>query len=243
MRSNINPEIIMLILSLDSTATVASVALVRDGAVLGEYTVNAGNTHSVTLLPMIEHLLTMTKKKLSDVDLFAVSEGPGSFTGVRIGVACIKGLAFKFDKPCVGVSTLEALAYNLRGFGGVICPCMNARRDQVYTAAFRDGDALERLWDDTAISIAELSERLLEYTDVHFCGDGYFLVSHLSEKKTPERLTLQSAVNVAAVAEKLYNETEDKSIFTSDALVPTYLRKPQAEREREERLMNERNAK
>ncbi|MBE6715046.1 MAG: tRNA (adenosine(37)-N6)-threonylcarbamoyltransferase complex dimerization subunit type 1 TsaB [Ruminococcaceae bacterium] len=229
----------MLILSLDSAATVASVALVRDETVLGEYTLNAGNTHSVTLLPMIEHLLKMTGKKIEDIDLFAISEGPGSFTGVRIGAACIKGLAFQYDKPCVGVSTLEALAYNLRGFGGIICPCMNARRDQVYTALFRDGDYPVRLTDDMAISVSELSEMLSGYENVYFCGDGYFLVSHLSDFKTPDRLCLQSGVSVAAVAKRKYDLCEDRSVFTSDSLAPTYLRKPQAEREREERLKNE----
>ena len=112
----------MLILAIDSTATVASVALLRDGKVLSEYTVNAGNTHSVTILPMIEHMLTVTQTKLSDIELFAASVGPGSFTGVRIGCATIKGLAHGKDIPCVGVSTLEALAHNLRGCGGIICP-------------------------------------------------------------------------------------------------------------------------
>ena len=128
----------MLILAIDSTATVGSVALLRDSTILCEYTVNAGNTHSITLLPMIEHMLKVADIKLSDIDLFAASVGPGSFTGVRIGTATIKGLAHPLSKPCVGVSTLEALAYNLKGLGGIICPCMNARRSQVYTALFED---------------------------------------------------------------------------------------------------------
>ena len=232
----------MLILSLDSTATTASTALVKDGKVLSEYTVNAGNTHSVTLLPMIENMLKMTGTALSDIDVFAASVGPGSFTGVRIGTSTIKGLAFGRDIPCVGVSTLEALAYNLHGTGGIICPCMNARRGQVYTAIFEDGDTVKRLTDDMAISIEELESILSNFEgEVHFTGDGYFLVSHLSDKKTQERLTLQSAVNVACVAEKIYNEAEDKSVFTHASLNPTYLRKPQAEREREERLKAEGN--
>ena len=231
----------MLILAIDSTATVASVALLRDGKVLSEYTVNAGNTHSVTILPMIEHMLTVTQTKLSDIELFAASVGPGSFTGVRIGCATIKGLAHGKDIPCVGVSTLEALAHNLRGCDGIICPCMNARRGQVYTAIFEDTpEGIRRLTEDMAISIDELSHMLSDFEgSVHFCGDGYFLVSHLSENKTPERLTLQSAANVAIVAEKIYGDAPDKSAFTPAALNPTYLRKPQAEREREERLRAE----
>lgn len=232
----------MLILALDSTATTASTALVKDSKVLCEYTVNAGNTHSVTLLPMIENMLKTTCTELSDIDLFAASVGPGSFTGVRIGTATVKGLAFSKNVPCVGVSTLEALAYNLRGSGGIICPCMNARRGQVYTALFEDGETLKRLTDDMAISIEELSQLLCDFEgEVRFCGDGYFLVSHLSDKKTEERLTLQSAVSVALVAEKLYNAAPDKSVFTHASLNPTYLRKPQAEREREERLKAEEN--
>ncbi|MBQ4067379.1 MAG: tRNA (adenosine(37)-N6)-threonylcarbamoyltransferase complex dimerization subunit type 1 TsaB [Clostridia bacterium] len=228
----------MLILALDSTATVASVALVRNGSILAEYSVNAGNTHSVTLLPMIEHMLKTTGTDLSEVDIFAASVGPGSFTGVRIGTATVKGLAHSSGKPCIGVSTLEALAHNLHGFGGIICPCMNARRGQVYTALFEDtDDGIRRLIPDSAMSVEELRALISDFEGtVRFTGDGYFLVSHLSEYKTPERLTLQSASSVAAVAEKLYSSTEDRSVFTSAALNPTYLRKPQAEREREERL-------
>lgn len=233
----------MLILAIDSTATVASVALVRDGATLSQYTVNAGNTHSVTLLPMIEHMLKMTGTELDDIDIFAASVGPGSFTGVRIGAATIKGLAHAKNIPCVGVSTLEALASNLAGCGGIICPAMNARRGQVYTAIFEDtANGLKRLSPDMAISVEELSEMLSDFDgEVRFCGDGYSLVSHLSEYNTREFCRLQSAVSVAQVAEMIYNRTEDKSVFTASALNPTYLRKPQAEREREERLKAEKS--
>ena len=233
----------MLILALDSTATVGSVALVKSGATLAQYTLNAGNTHSVTLLPMIEHMLKMTDTELSDIDMFAASVGPGSFTGVRIGCAAIKGLALGRDIPCVGVSTLEALANNLRGCKGIICPAMNARRGQVYTAIFEDTDeGIKRLTPDMAISVTLLSEMLSDFEgEIRFCGDGYSLVSHLSSCETPEPHRLQSAASVAAVAEALYNATEDKTVFTSSALNPTYLRKPQAEREREERLKAEGN--
>lgn len=228
----------MLILAIDSTATVASVALVKDGATLAQYTVNAGNTHSVTLLPMIEHMLKITETDLSKIDLFACSVGPGSFTGVRIGCATVKGLAHATDKPCVGVSTLEALANNLCGVGGIICPCMNARRGQVYTAIFEDCDGeIKRLTPDMAIPVTELAEMLNGFEgEVHFTGDGYSLVSHLTVKLTAEPHRLQNACSVAKVAEKLYSDSDDKAVFTSSALNPTYLRKPQAEREREERL-------
>ena len=136
----------MKILAFDTSATVATVALCDNERLLAEYTVNNGNTHSETLLPMIESLLGHFSMSVSDVDLFAVSVGPGSFTGVRIGAATLKGLAFASDKPCVGVSTLEAIAENLSVCKGLICPVMNARRAQVYTALFRsDGQTLERL--------------------------------------------------------------------------------------------------
>lgn len=231
-----------IILAADSTATVASVALRRGGETLGEYFVNAGSTHSVTLLPMIEHLLKSCGITADDIDIFAVSQGPGSFTGVRIGAAVIKGLAFKDEKPCVGVSTLEALAYNLEGLEGIICPCMNARRGQVYTAVFRgDGKGVERLTEDMAISIDELSQTLSAYSEkIYFCGDGYPLVEKLTSAVTPENLRRQNAASVAAAAEIIYSRAEDKT-FHPDALVPTYLRRPQAERERLERLKAENN--
>lgn len=227
-----------IILALDSTATVATVAIRKNGETLGEYSVNAGNTHSVTLLPMAEQLLSACSLEIEDVDIFAASKGPGSFTGVRIGAAVLKGLAFKDSKPIVGVSTLEALAYNLRGMEGIICPCMNARRGQVYTALFRgDGKSTERLTEDMAISLGELSEKLMEYAEkVYFCGDGYLLTEEIRHTETPESLRWQSAASVAAVAERMYEETTDKSVFCPDSFAPVYLRKPQAEREREEKL-------
>jgi tRNA threonylcarbamoyladenosine biosynthesis protein TsaB len=124
---------------------------------------------------MIESLLSFFSMSADDVDLFAVSTGPGSFTGVRIGTATVKGLAFAKGKPCVGVSTLEAIAYNLRFHKGIVCPVMNARRSQVYTAIFRsDGEKLERLTGDLAISISELDTMLAEYSeDIVLSGDGY----------------------------------------------------------------------
>lgn len=228
----------MLILALDSTATTASAALWQGGGVLCEYTVNAGNTHSVTLLPMVEHMLRVAGVSLGDIDVYAVSAGPGSFTGVRIGVATVKGLALKDDKPCIGVSALEALAENLAVCRGFICPVMNARRQQVYTAIFHsDGGKLTRMIEDSAMSLDELRARISDLGEpVFFCGDGYFLTEGMSDTVTPPRLRLQSAASVAAVAERMWNAAKDKSVFRASSLVPFYLRKPQAEREREERL-------
>ena len=155
----------MIVLAIDSTAVSGSVAVCRDEELLGEFTLNVGNTHSETLLPMVESVLKACGMTVSDVDVFACDEGPGSFTGVRIGASTIKGLAFNSGKPCIGVSTLEALAHNLVGFEGIACPVMNARRNQVYNALFTvNGKAVTRLCDDRAISIPELEEELKNTT-------------------------------------------------------------------------------
>lgn len=228
----------MIILSLDTSAAVASAALCDGERLLAEYTLNNGNTHSETLLPMAESLLTHFGITTDDIDIFASSTGPGSFTGVRIGVATLKGLAFGKNKPCVSVSTLEAIAENLRVHKGLICPVMNARRSQVYTALFRsNGESLTRLTPDSAISIAELDELLSKYGEpVAFCGDGYGITVSALEKTevyaVPERLRHQSAYSVAQVALRNYLSGD----FTDDAkLTVTYLRPSQAERERIER--------
>ena len=232
----------MKILSLDSSALVASAALCEDDKVLAEYTLNNGNTHSETLLPMVESILKAFGITAADVDLFAVSAGPGSFTGVRIGAATIKGLAFAWGKPCEEVSTLEALACNLRMHKGLICPVMNARRSQVYTALFRsDGEKLERLMPDSAMAISELDLELSKYGEcVCLCGDGYDITVKGFEKTelcfVPQRLRMQSAVSVAEVALEQYKN----GISCSDKeLGVNYLRPSQAERERAERLENQ----
>ena len=228
----------MKILALDSSAAVATVALCEDDRLLAEYTVNNGNTHSETLLPMIEHLLGNFSMTAKDIDLFAASSGPGSFTGVRIGAATLKGLAFSMNKACIGVSTLEALAENLAFHKGLICPVMNARRSQVYTAIFRsDGEKLERLTEDLAISIAELDGMLAEYKEeTVLAGDGYDICVGGFEKTAvrpvPERLRHQSAFSVAEAALAAYESGK----YCSDAeLGVEYLRPSQAERERAER--------
>lgn len=232
----------MKILSLDSSALTASVALCEDERVLAQYTLNNGNTHSETLLPMVESILGFFETSAKDIDLFAVSAGPGSFTGVRIGASTLKGLAFASGKPCVEVSTLEALAYNLRIRKGLICPVMNARRSQVYTALFRsNGESLERLMPDSALSISELDALLSEYgEEVCLCGDGYDITVKGMEKTAPvyvpEEMRAQSAVSVAQVALKEYKNGN----FRSDReLGVNYLRPSQAERERAEKLENQ----
>ncbi len=229
----------MNILAFDSTAVSASVAVARDEKILARFTADNGLTHSELMLPMAEAALKAAGIGFSDVDLYACTAGPGSFTGVRIGVSTVKGLAFGTDKPCVGVSTLAAIAENLIPLEGIYCAVMDARRGQVYTALFtyRDGE-LRRLTRDVAISINELSLRLR--TDfagqpVYLAGDGYGVAYPALEaagvnlRPTPPLLRLQSAASVAALAYRaaLRGET------VSDAdLVPIYLRLPQAERDR-----------
>jgi tRNA threonylcarbamoyladenosine biosynthesis protein TsaB len=221
----------MLILSLDSSAVAGSVALCDGERLLCEYTVNLGNTHSETILPMIESILKISGYTTDDIDIFACSEGPGSFTGIRIGAATVKGLAFSLGKPVIGVSTLEALAYNLLGFDGIICPVMNARRGQVYNAVFDAG--LNRLTEDRAIAASDLAAELAGKR-VYLCGDGtkVALAGGVDAIAAPERLLHQSAFSVAQCALKKYNE----GVRTTDTeLSPVYLRLPQAERVRLEK--------
>ena len=234
----------MKILSLDTSAIVASVAISEDFTPIAEYTLNNGNTHSETLLPMVESALGALSLKVSDIDLFALSAGPGSFTGVRIGAATIKGLAFGSNKPCVEVSTLEALAENLAFREGLICPVMNARRSQVYTALFRsNGKELTRLMPDSALSIEELDAILAEYGEpISLVGDGYDItekeITRATLKFVPEPLRLQSATSVARVALRKYALGE----YGDDkALSVNYLRPSQAERERAEREQAQKN--
>ena len=228
----------MKILAIDSTAVVASVALCEDEKLIALYTVNNGNTHSETLLPMVESILKEAKLTASDIDLFAVSNGPGSFTGVRIGCATIKGLAFGRNVPCAEVSTLEALAYNLKGTAGVICPVMNARRNQVYNALFKfEGDTLTRLCPDRAIATSELAEELSGEEKIYLVGDGYDITAPLipNEKLgfTHPVMIHQNAYSVAMLALRDY---KDGKTVSDVALAPTYLRPSQAERERNEKI-------
>lgn len=229
----------MKILALDTTAEVCTAAICENTKLIAEMTVNTGNTHSQTLLPLIEQILKISETSLDEIDCFSCSTGPGSFTGVRIGVATVKGIAYGKNKPCVSVSTLEALAYNLIGYEGIICPVMNARRNQVYNALFecKNGN-LTRLCDDRALSIEELDEELSSSEQmVYLVGDGYSITERGFNKTkigfVPERMRVQSAYSVACCALEKYNLGQT---LTDGELVPIYLRPSQAERERNERL-------
>lgn len=230
----------MKIFACDSTAKTASVALCEDKILLAEFTQNGGNTHSETLLPMTEVLLNSMKTDIDEIDVFAVSEGPGSFTGVRIGAATVKGFAHRKNKPCIGISTLEALATNLAfGEDKIIVPVMDARRGQFYTArfAFREG-ALQRLCEDTAQSFEEFSAEIKALgAKIYLCGDGYAagrrLLGDEFSYETPEKLRYQSAYSVAQIAYRKYLDGDRTS---AEELRPTYLRLPQAERDRLEKM-------
>ena len=230
----------MKILAIDSTAVVGSCAVLEDNRLLSLFTVNNGNTHSETLLPMIEASLKLLGITTDDIELFALSEGPGSFTGVRIGAATVKGLAFGKEKPCIGVSTLEALAENLSSSNGILCPAMNARRNQVYNALFRCKDGkIERLTEDRAISVTELEDELKKFDEpIFICGDGDFLL-YESKTKTidyrfvSENLRHQNGLSVGLCALKKYTSGD---VQTDVTIAPTYLRPSQAERTRNEKL-------
>ncbi len=232
----------MLILAIDSTAKDASAALCRDGHLLGQVDLRSGNTHSEQLLPAIEFLLRASNLSLADADVFACASGPGSFTGVRIGAATVKGLAFGRGKCCAAVPTLEALAENVRDLGGIAVSVMDARRGQVYTAAFDcRGSEPTRLTPDEAMSIAELAERIAaeDYDcPVYLVGDGYDVAYPVLAARlpcvaaTPLPLRFHSAASVASVAARMAQRGE---LCDDVSLSPSYLRLSQAEREYNEK--------
>lgn len=226
----------MLVLAFESSAKAASVALCRDGKLISQYSQCSGLTHSRTLLPMAEDMLKNAELTIRDVDAFAVAHGPGSFTGVRIGVSTVKGLAWAADKPCVGVSTLEAMAWHGVSAGGYVCPVMDARRNQVYNAIFRieNGNPI-RLCEDRAIALSQLIDEVKQLEGpVFLVGDGalitgsYFSENGVECRMAPENLMWQSAWGVAMAAQY-------KDFAGSNELLPVYLRLSQAERERLER--------
>lgn len=241
----------MKILAMDSTARVATVAVAEDSHVLACYTTDSGLTQSELLLPMARSALASAHLGFSDIDLFALTVGPGSFTGVRIGVSLVKGLAFGKNIPCAPVSVLEAMAEGLCPLGGIYCPVMDARRGQVYNALFREenGEPL-RLTPDRALSIDELLAELTEQypgIPVAFVGDGAATVEarakdypRVTPMRVPHELRLPSA---AAVARCGLRAAARGELVDDISLSPLYLRLPQAERERLAREQNERESK
>jgi len=228
----------MKILALESSALAASVCLTEDERLIAECYENTGLTHSVTLLPMAEELLKRAGVALEDVDVIAVAAGPGSFTGLRISVSAAKGLAWALEKPCAQVSTLEAMAWNICALGGVLCPVMDARRNQIYHALFTaSGDSLERLTPDQAISLEELEE-LLHHVETPpvLVGDGAALCYHTLTRRgwelriAPPHLRFQHPWGVARAALRLAGAGQ---LVSAAGLLPNYHRLSQAERERQ----------
>jgi tRNA threonylcarbamoyladenosine biosynthesis protein TsaB len=229
----------MKLLALESSAKAASCAVFAGGELLASAWQAAGLTHSRTLLPMVEDMLRNCGLAASDMDAFAVAAGPGSFTGLRIGVSAVKGLAWGLEKPCIPVSTLEAMAWPLAHLEGNIVCAMDARRQQIYNAVFlAEGGELKRLREDRAISLEEAAADLAEL-DGPTClvGDGarlcldFFPGRGIPCRPAPGHLRLQSAVGVGLAAQRLW----PRNAVSAQELTPAYLRLSQAERERLER--------
>lgn len=219
-----------MILGIDSSAITAGCALMDNGRVIAEQFLNTKHTHSQTLLPMIESMMKCAGVSLADIDAAAVTVGPGSFTGLRIGVSTVKGMCFGAGKQCIPVSSLEAVAYNFPGIDGKIIACMDARCGQVYNAVFSsEGGVITRLCDDRAIRLEELAQELSGMSGrIILAGDGAELAHKFMEEKyelAPYPLRYQRGSGVCLAAEG--RETIDPA-----ALMPSYLRLPQAERER-----------
>ncbi len=233
-------SVLSIILAVDTSATPVSCALLQDGQALASYYAHTKSTHSQTLMPMLEQALSLNNLTMDDIDIVAVNNGPGSFTGVRIGVSAVKGLAFTHNKPCVEVSTLECIAEGFRGMpvNAIICCTMDARCQQVYTALFEltDDGVLTRCSPDEALPLDELKSRLTTIVDtpIIFAGDGAALCikSFKNDLKNihiaPLALRYQSALQVAAVA---VCKIESNTTISDEELLPSYLRLPQAERE------------
>ncbi|MBQ7565774.1 MAG: tRNA (adenosine(37)-N6)-threonylcarbamoyltransferase complex dimerization subunit type 1 TsaB [Oscillospiraceae bacterium] len=230
----------MLLLAFESSAKAASAALLRDGSLFGEYFQRSGQTHSRTLLKMADDLLNNCDLSADDLDAVAVAAGPGSFTGLRIGIAAAKGIAWGRELPCVGVSTTEAMARGAYVQDGVIAAVMDARREQVYCGIFDVTDgAMTRLAEDRAISVEQLGEELKKLKKTKFLvGDGASLCYNTLQKKRdllllPEHLRDQRAAGVALCAWDVLQTGERPS---AAALKPNYIRLSQAERERANKL-------
>ena len=244
----------MNILSVESTSTPASVAIISDGRVLGEFTLNIANTHSEKLMPLIDNLLSCTSMSLKDIDAFAISVGPGSFTGIRIGLSAVKMMAVAGEKPLIGVSVLEALAYNVASFGDVVIPIINARNETVYTSIYESvlndngNSTLCEISEAEAIKIDVLCSKISELVQsgkkVALCGDGiYAYVDSIREKLMEykdvwgnvsfagERSRMPNAVNTGLIA---FDRISQGKVTYAEDVEPFYIREAQAT----QKLMN-----
>ena len=233
----------MKILAIDTSTNVASVAVVEEGRLLGEYTVNnKKKTHSQKLMVMVDTLLNDIETDISEIDVFAAAVGPGSFTGLRIGVATVKALAHACKKPVVGVSTLEALAYNVPFCEHIIVPVMDAGKNRVYAASYIWDEGFRVLGEPEAITIEECIESCGDLLDTVFVGDGAIVHKEYIEKQLEERAFFAPAnaneQRAASLACCAYEKYKNGEVLEYNELNPVYLKKSQAERELEERNKN-----
>ena len=239
----------MKILGIDSSGMVASVAIVQNDVIIAEYTMNHKKTHSETLLPMIDEIVKTSETKLEELDAIAIAAGPGSFTGLRIGAATAKGLAMATDKPIIPIKTCEGLAFNMWGAEGLICPIIDARRNQVYTGLYRVKGNVEVIHEQQPMDIHELIEYINSYSKqreaseggpaegVTFLGDGVAIYQDVIWKEidipcqmAPAMMNRQRGASIASYGGLLYKEGK---YINADDFAPEYLRKSQAERVRE----------
>jgi tRNA threonylcarbamoyladenosine biosynthesis protein TsaB len=234
----------MKILAIDSSSIVATVAIIDNNTIIAEYSVNHKKTHSQTLLPMIDEIVKMSETNLNDIDAIAVSGGPGSFTGLRIGSATAKGLGLALKKPLIHIPTMDGLAYNMYGTDKMVCPMMDARRNQVYTGLYHfENDELLCDLNQCQSDIHELINKINENNQpVVFLGDGAKTYESIIKEETkvsfqfaPPHLLMQNAASYAALGVKYF---EKGKIETAMEHQPDYLRKSQAERELEEKMKN-----
>ena len=230
----------MIVLSMDSSSLVTTVALLRDEHVLGEFTINFKREHSVILMEKVEELLKDCEVDINDVDGFVVSKGPGSFTGLRIGMATVKGLSMGSNKPYVSISSLDALAYSLINFDGLICPIMDALRDSVFTCIYKNVDGkLTKVIDYSALSLEELATEINSKGEkVIFTGDGVYKHKDYLKRNIPNAIFAPNHLNIikaSSLGELGMIELKNGN-FDDKNSAPLYLKKPQAVRELEQRL-------
>ena len=232
----------MKILGVETSSSVAGCAICDDGLLVYENNFHNTKTHSQIIMPMIDSMLKTCGLTLADMDAFAVDIGPGSFTGLRIGTATVKGFAHALDKPVIGVSSLKTLAYNVISYTGIICSMIDARCEQCYCAVYKsDGETLTTLIEDTALPISDLCGQLAAYGERVLCvGDGSLVYRETIQQQLKSSVLFAGGQDVTFRASSLCAAAQAQCVYQSlqkaNEVVPVYLRKPQAQRERERRL-------
>lgn len=231
----------MNIVAIDTSGPAASCAVLIDGEIVQSIAMNRGLTHSETIMPALDACMSAARLSCDQVDCFATVAGPGSFTGVRIGVCAVKGLAHAWNRPCARIDALEALAMNFAGFDGLACPILDARRGQVYCAAFDMKDGMPvRVLEDAAIDLTEFLARLPKDRRLVFLGDGLRVhAARIRETLTEALIAPANLRQLRADAACLLAEARPEEWMEARKLTPIYLRLPQAERERNQRLAAE----